>query len=56
VADKKTDEYNKEEAAQRLVAALKGARLAGHIPMKAKKAANKTKTRKAKKAKPRKRV
>jgi hypothetical protein len=34
-------DYTKEEAEQRLVAALRGARLAGHMPMKAKKAAKK---------------
>jgi hypothetical protein len=34
-----SDEYSPEE--ERMVAALKGARLAGHVPMKAKKAAKK---------------
>jgi hypothetical protein len=39
-------DYTKEEAEQRLVAALRGARLAGHMPMKAKKSAKKTKPKK----------
>jgi hypothetical protein len=34
-------DYTKEEAEQRLVAAVRGARLAGHMPMKAKKEAKK---------------
>jgi hypothetical protein len=42
-------DYTKEEAEQRLVAALRGARLAGHMPMKAKK------QKAAKKSKPQKR-
>jgi len=40
------DQYSPEETQQRMVAALHGARLAGHIPMKAKKAAKKTKSKK----------
>lgn len=40
------DQYSEEETKQRMVAALKGARLAGHVPMKAKKAAKKTKPKK----------
>ena len=50
-SQKSDDQYSDEEAKERLVAALKGARLAGHKPMeslikkkpKAKKAAKKTK-------------
>src|SRR5258708_11100956 len=33
---KSKDEFPPEEAARRLVAALRGARIAGHVPMKAK--------------------
>jgi hypothetical protein len=42
------DQYSDEEAERRLVAALRGARLAGHTPMKPKapKAAKKTKPKK----------
>jgi len=43
MAKKADEQYSKEEAAQRLVAALQGARIAGHMPMKAKKAAKKAK-------------
>jgi hypothetical protein len=43
---KDDDHYSDEEARNRLVAALRGARLAGHVPMKAKKAAKKTKPKK----------
>jgi hypothetical protein len=48
---KSDDQYSPEEIQQRMVAALRGARLAGHLPMKAKKAAKK---KKAKKKTPRK--
>jgi hypothetical protein len=41
-----SDQYSEEEAQGRLVAALRGARIAGHVPMKAKKAAKKTKPKK----------
>ena len=41
-----TDKYSDEEAKRRLVAALRGARLAGHMPMKPKKAAKKKKAKK----------
>jgi hypothetical protein len=41
------DQYSPEEAKERMKAALLGARLAGHMPMKAKKAAKKTKAKKA---------
>jgi hypothetical protein len=44
------DSYSEKEARDRLVAALRGARLAGHVPMKAK--AKKA----AKKAKPKKKI
>jgi hypothetical protein len=40
---KDDDQFGDEEAKRRFVAALRGARLAGHVPMKAKKTANKTK-------------
>jgi hypothetical protein len=33
LAKKPEDQYNDEEAKQRLVAALRGARIAGHKPM-----------------------
>ena len=46
MVDKKAGEYSEQEARQRLEAALRGARLAGHMPMKAKKAARKTKPKK----------
>ena len=46
MTDKKTDEYSQQEAQRRFEAALKGARLAGPMPMKAKKAAKKTKAKK----------
>jgi hypothetical protein len=46
MAKKPDDQYSPEEAKERMVAALKGARLAGHVPMKAKKAAKKTKPKK----------
>ena len=46
MSTKTNDKYSDEEAKQRLVAALRGARLAGHMPMKAKKAAKKTKPKK----------
>jgi len=45
-SQKSDDQYSDEETKQRMVAALKGARLAGHVPMKAKKAAKKTKPKK----------
>jgi hypothetical protein len=40
------DSFPPKEAAGRFRAALLGARLAGHMPMKAKKAAKKTKPKK----------
>jgi hypothetical protein len=40
------DQYSAEEAKERMVAALKGARLAGHVPMKKKKTAKKAKAKK----------
>lgn len=43
---KPNENYSDEEAKRRLVAALHGARLAGHMPMKAKKAAKKAKSKK----------
>jgi hypothetical protein len=44
---KKTDDqYDPKEAQKRMVAALRGARLAGHMPMKVKKAAKKSKPQK----------
>jgi len=45
VTDKKTKEFSEQETRQRFVAALKGARLAGHVPMKAR-AAKKSKAMK----------
>jgi hypothetical protein len=45
----KVEQYSDEEAKSRLVAALRGARLAGHMPMKPpkiRKAAKKTKPKK----------
>jgi hypothetical protein len=48
-AKKDDDQYSPEEAKERMTAALKGARLAGHVPMKkkpkAKKAAKKSKSK-----------
>jgi hypothetical protein len=44
------DSFPPEEAAKRFKAALLGARLAGHVPMKAKKAAKKAKVKKKSKA------
>jgi hypothetical protein len=49
VTDKKTKEFSEQETRQRFVAALKGARLAGHVPMKAK---EKPKVKVAKKTRP----
>jgi hypothetical protein len=54
MAKKPDDQYSDEEARERLVAALRGARIAGHKPMeslikkksKAKKAAKKAKSKK----------
>jgi len=46
MARKVVEQYSKEEAAKRLVAARRGARLAGHVPMKANKAAKKIKAKK----------
>jgi hypothetical protein len=40
------DQFSDEEAKGRLVAALRGARLAGHVPMNAKKATKKIKPKK----------
>jgi len=48
-SQKSDDQYSDEETKQRMVAALKGARLAGHVPMKAKRKAKKT-AKKSKKA------
>jgi hypothetical protein len=45
-SQKSDDQYSPEEAKGRMKAALLGARLAGHMPMKAKKAAKKTKPKK----------
>jgi hypothetical protein len=46
---KPDDQYSPEEAKERMKAALLGARLAGHVPMKAKKAKKAAKKVKAKK-------
>jgi hypothetical protein len=46
MAKKPDDQYSPEEAKERMKAALLGARLAGHVPMKAKKAAKKIKSKK----------
>jgi hypothetical protein len=52
MAKKPDDQYSPQEAKERMKAALLGARLAGHVPMKAKekpkvkKAARKTKKQK----------
>jgi hypothetical protein len=35
-SSKSDDQYSPEESKARMIAALKGARLAGHVPMKAK--------------------
>jgi hypothetical protein len=43
---KPDDKYSDEEAKDRLVAALRGARIAGHMPMKAKNAGKKAKAKK----------
>jgi hypothetical protein len=40
------DRFSPEESRKRLEAALRGARIAGHMPMKAKKAAKKKKAKK----------
>jgi len=45
-SQKSDDQYSPEEAKERMKAALLGARLAGHVPMKAKKAAKKAKAKK----------
>jgi hypothetical protein len=45
-SERKSDAYSNEEAAQRFKDALRGARLAGHVPMKAKKAAKKKRAKK----------
>jgi hypothetical protein len=45
-SQKSDDQYSPEEAKQRMLAALRGARLAGHMPMKAKKTVKKTKLKK----------
>ncbi|WP_291571208.1 hypothetical protein [Bradyrhizobium sp.] len=51
MAQKKSDDqYSPEEAKERMRAALLGARVAGHVPMKAKPKAKKTKPRKRQKA------
>jgi hypothetical protein len=47
---KPDDRYSDQEAKDRLVAALKGARIAGHVPMKEKPKVKKA-TKKAKKRK-----
>jgi hypothetical protein len=41
-SSKNDDQYSPEESKERMVAALKGARLAGHVPMKKKPVAKKT--------------
>jgi hypothetical protein len=47
MSKKSDDQYSSQEAKERMKAALLGARLAGHVPMKAKKAAaKKTKAKK----------
>jgi hypothetical protein len=43
---KPEDQYSPEEAKERMKAALLGSRIAGHVPMKAKKAAKKSKATK----------
>lgn len=43
---KDDDQFSDEEAKRRLVAALQGARLAGHVPMKAKKTGERTRPNK----------
>jgi hypothetical protein len=48
MSGKSNDEFSAEEAKLRMEAALRGARLAGHMPMKTKKAAKKTKPKKKK--------
>jgi hypothetical protein len=48
MAKKPDDQYSPEEAQERMKAALLGARLAGHVPMKAKKAGAKKPTKKPK--------
>jgi hypothetical protein len=49
VTKKLEDQYSPEEAKERMKAALMGARLAGHVPMKAKKAAKKKRPTRTKK-------
>jgi hypothetical protein len=46
MAKKSDDQYGPKEAEARMKAALLGARIAGHVPMKAKKAAKKNKAKK----------
>jgi hypothetical protein len=41
LSKKTDDQYSPQEAKERMKAALLGARLAGHVPMKAKKAVKK---------------
>jgi hypothetical protein len=48
---KSDDQYSPEETHQRMIAALRGARLAGHMPMKAKVKKAAKKAKKAKRAK-----
>jgi hypothetical protein len=48
-SQKSDDQYSEEETKQRMVAALKGARLAGHVPMKEKPKAKKAKPGKSQK-------
>ena len=49
MAKKPDDQYSPEETQQRMKAALLGARIVGHVPMKAKPKAKKAKSKKAKK-------
>jgi len=48
---KEEDKFSQEEAAQRFRAALRGARIAGHVPMKEKPKVNKAANKKSKKSK-----
>ena len=51
MTDKKIKEYSEEETRQRFEAALRGARIAGHVPMKEKPKVNKAANKKSKKSK-----
>jgi hypothetical protein len=46
MSKKSDDQYSPQEVKERMKAALLGARLAGHVPMKAKKATKKNKPKK----------